>query len=393
MKQPFPMGMIALAVVLIVAEIDPLIAADASSEVVAVDPPRIATDVISPADWSRVDATVDRALQFLSSKQRTDGSFEGPPNGQPGITGLCVLAFLSRGHLPNQGPYGESMNRAIEFVLANQRRDGLFSFVNVEQDGDAAHAALYNHGIAGLMLCETYGMTQDEQQERIRTGILKGISFTKKHQKLVISRGPRRDRGGWRYYGPSSNNSDVSATAWQLMFLRSARNAEFEVPKHYIDEAMNFIRRCFDPRTGAFVYRLSTPTANGGATGTRVRGGVVGGGIVALSLGGEHNSEMAQHAGKWILNYDFQRYNRTPHFKDRYHYSAFYCSQAMFQLGGEYWEKFYPKLMNTLVANQHPDGSWDPEATRDTAFGNIYTSALTVLALTPPYQLLPIYQR
>jgi len=67
--------------------------------------------------------------------------------------------------------------------------------------------------------------------------------------------------------------------------------------------------------------------------------------------------------------------------------------EAMQQLGGEHWETFYPRLINTLIANQREDGSWEPEGTRDTAFGNVYTSALTVLALTPPYQILPIYQR
>jgi hypothetical protein len=65
----------------------------------------------------------------------------------------------------------------------------------------------------------------------------------------------------------------------------------------------------------------------------------------------------------------------------------------MFQLGGDYWAKFYPPLASMLIENQRADGSWDAEAAWDGAFGNNYTTALTVLALTPPYQLLPIYQR
>ena len=43
------------------------------------------------------------------------------------------------------------------------------------------------------------------------------------------------------------------------MFLRSARNAEFEVPKHYFDEGLDFVERCFvaepDQReNGVFSY-------------------------------------------------------------------------------------------------------------------------------------------
>ena len=86
-----------------------------------------------------------------------------------------------------------------------------------------------------------------------------------------------------------------------------------------------------------------------------------------------------------------KRFDRYPAV-DRYHYSAYYCSQAVFQLGNEYWSKFYPPLMNALIDNQQPDGSWDRER-RESQYGNTYSTALAVLALTPPYQILPIYQR
>ena len=46
--------------------------------------------------------------------------------------------------------------------------------------------------------------------------------------------------------------------------------------------------------------------------------------------------------------------------------------------------------MRVLIENQQRDGSWEAEATRDHEIGNVYTTALTVLALTPGYQLLPI---
>ena len=49
--------------------------------------------------------------------------------------------------------------------------------------------------------------------------------------------------------------------------------------------------------------------------------------------------------------------------------------------------------MNVLLENQQADGSWPPEGNRDGYFGSAYTTALVILALSPPYQLLPIYQR
>ena len=66
----------------------------------------------------------------------------------------------------------------------------------------------------------------------------------------------------------------------------------------------------------------------------------------------------------------------------------------MFQLGGDFWRKFFPRLLTVLAEAQHADGSWDIESLDAEAnFGNIYTTALCVLSLTPPYQILPIYQR
>ena len=79
---------------------------------------------------------------------------------------------------------------------------------------------------------------------------------------------------------------------------------------------------------------------------------------------------------------------------DKFFYSTYYCSQAAAQLGGRYWEGIYPPLVNALLNSQSPDGSWPVEIGHsDSAFGNVYTTAMAVLSLTPPYQLLPVYQR
>jgi len=157
------------------------------------------------------------------------------------------------------------------------------------------------------------------------------------------------------------------------------------VPVEYIDAAMEYVTRCFDRRYQIFTYR-GLRTSSRGCTAT---------GILALSLGGEHETEIAQLAGKWLLTQSFVPYNSARHpDHDRYFYSAFYCSQAMFQLGGDYWRQFYPPLLHTLSTNQSDDGSWDHEATGETAiYGKAYSSAMAILALTPPYAMLPIFQR
>jgi hypothetical protein len=64
----------------------------------------------------------------------------------------------------------------------------------------------------------------------------------------------------------------------------------------------------------------------------------------------------------------------------------------MFQLGGNFWEQFFPRLASVLIANQSAEGSWQPDI-QDARFGNAYATALAVLALSTPNQILPIFQK
>jgi hypothetical protein len=345
---------------------------------------RNSRELLSPEQWRDLDVAVDLGLQFLASQQDQDGSFKTIAAGQPGVTGLCVLAFLSRGHVPGEGPYGRQIGAAIDYVLATQRDDGLLCGLQVGPSWErygASRTASYSHAIAGLMLGEVYGMTGGEQQRRIRNAIVKAIAFTRSQQ--VLPKQQPGDKGGWRYLRPhKTNDSDLSVTAWNLMFLRSARNAEFDVPEQVVQEATAYVTRQFDRSAQTFVYAGDQRF---------LTGAMAGAGIVALALGGKRENASVHLAGKWILAQPDRPYNgELTH--DRYHYSMYYCSQAMFQLGGEYWAAFYPKLMKTLIANQNGNGSWQRESVLDGSYGNAYTSALAILALTPPYQLLPIYQ-
>jgi hypothetical protein len=352
-----------------------------------------ATDrtTLTAEEWARLDRAVDRGLAFIARSQQRDGSFPTAFDGQPGVTSLCVLAFLARGHQPGKGPYGARIDRAIDYVLDIQDPNVGSLFPDRFGGGrpPRSFSGNYNHGISGVMLAEVYGMTDARRHERLRDAINRALRYTRSQQ--IRPKANPDENGGWRYvHVQPGNDSDLSITAWQLMFLRSARNAEFNVPAEWITEAMGYVRRSFDVNERGFVYALSGDERY-------CSRGMVGAGIVCLELGGQHRSETAREAGNWILRHSFEPYNNSWHPEDRYHYSAFYCSQAMFQLGGEDWRRFFPRLLRVLAAAQHVDGSWDPETANgykgDVKYGMVYTSALAVLALATPYQLLPIYQR
>ncbi len=98
-----------------------------TNQVAKVAAPTPLAAVLSPEKWQQVEQAVDRALSWMASQQAADGSFPTLPSGQPAVTSLSVMAFLSRGHQPGIGPYGKRINSAIDFVLSCQLPNGLIS--------------------------------------------------------------------------------------------------------------------------------------------------------------------------------------------------------------------------------------------------------------------------
>lgn len=354
--------------------------------------------VLTEAEWQRVNDSVDLALDWLISQQNSDGQFPSVPTGQPGATGICVLAFLAQGHLPGNGKYGAELQRAVDYIVSCQKPYGLLA--NIAPFGtqmsrsvnhDVGFTAAYNHAIAGLVLSESYAMASREQTRQIEPVIESALKASYEMHDWPKDRSI--DNGGWRYLDNyDDRDSDLSITGWQLMFLRSAKNAGFEVPEERIDRAIAYVRRCFIRQNGTFTYAIEGRS--------RASRGMSGAGILALAHSGLHHTPEAQQAGEWILRAGFDNYNSRGQVydrsvrDDRYFYGLLTCSQAMYQLGDRYWSDFFPPMAAELIANQNLDGSWDRENHRnDGMFGNAYTTAIGVLALSASNQLLPIFQR
>jgi hypothetical protein len=378
-------------------DFDQLMKSGVAGPIAAADSGKAPAEVLSPAEWRRVDQSVNSGLSWLAANQQPDGSFPSIDLGQPGVTGLCVLAFMSHGHIPGEGPYGAGLSRAIDYIAASQKPSGLITVygpdgtqISRNVGHDIGVAAAYNHAISSLVLSESYGMSDAARTEKTRRAIDQALAAT-----LAMQHWPKDraiDRGGWRYiHDFDDRDSDLSLTGWSLMFLRSARNAGFEVPKEPIDEAVAYIRRCFSPEYATFEY---LPGDRDGSD--RRSRAMAGAGVLALAHAGFHHSLEAQRAGEFILQHNVVNYNENvPAWDhDRYHYSLFNCCQGMYQLGGRYWSEFFPPVVQSLLENQQPDGSWPAESSyQDGKFGNAYTTALVLMSLGAPNQLLPVFQR
>ena len=363
------------------------------------DTPR--SDVLSEAQWDRLDNSVDRALAWLASQQQRDGSFRTLPQGQPAITGLCTMAFLAHGHVPNRGPYGKQLSQAIRYIAGCQKKSGLVALMGPSgkvyramSSGDIGGPLSYNHAISSLALCEVYSVAGEEDARLLDRVITSAVRLTLEMQRWKKRR--ELDEGGWRYLHEhrldrEPYDSDLSATGWYLMSLRSAKNAGFDVPKESIDDAVEYVKRCFHREFKAF-HMVASHRSD------RRSRGMAGAGVLALAHAGYHHSEEAALTGDWILKHDFAQYNRPLKFTanyidDRYHYSVFNCCQAMYQLGGRYWEAFFPPTAKVLLDNQQPSGAWPRESNHEGGYGETYSTSLVLLTLGAPNQLLPVFQR
>jgi len=74
------------------------------------------------------------------------------------------------------------------------------------------------------------------------------------------------------------------------------------------------------------------------------------------------------------------------------YYALYYTTQAAYQAGESVWPTVWKVNQDQLLDQQQPDGGW-PQSRSGEEPGRVYATAMSVLTLTVPYRLLPIYQR
>jgi hypothetical protein len=324
----------------------------------------------APKKDKELEEAVNKALDFLKRTQREDGFWSAGRGGghNAAITGLCVMAFLSAGHVPGEGPYAVTVEKGIRAVLKSQQANGLIA-------SEGGHE-MYHHGICTLMLAEVAGMTEGPLADEVRKKLEKAVALTLKAQRKE-----GLNRGGWRYTvnGP---DTDISVTGWQIMSLRAAKNLGCDVPPEAIERAVEYVKRCQDPYSGGFRYM----------PGNRVTVACTGTSILALEICGkdEHRSPEVLKAAGYLLKHPPQWSGAG---SEQFSYSMYYCSQATFQLGGQYWNSYREQMHKVLFRNRNEGGGWYGADAVSQIYGPNYTTAMAVLALTVEYRYLPIYQR
>ena len=308
------------------------------------------------------EAVIHGALRYLAAQQSTNGSWTalGRRGEHPvAMTGYALIAFMAAGNLPEEGDYARQVNAGMQFLLDSIQTDGTYRDV-------AAGQYMYNHGIATIALAELYGQTRSPA---IRTKLERAV-------KLII--GAQTDRGenkgGWRYR-PFPGDADISVTVMQVVALRAAKNAGFDVPQQTIDDAIDYVRRCKVGATGGFSYGAED---RGGPGFARTAAAVY-----SLQVCGQYDDPLVQPASNYLFEH-----NRT---RDQWWtYGCNYATPAQYMIGGATWTRWYGLMKETLLGSVQRVGDqcyWEGEV------GPVYCTAAHATILAMPWHYLPLYQR
>ena len=334
-------------------------------------PPAAEEWEITPAG----EAAIEKGLAFLAKKQGAAGNWGC---NDLGIVATGALAFMAAGHTPGDGEYGQTVSRALDYVIANAKPTGLLNMSDPHRD-------MYNHGLATFVLGQAYGMTNDRKV---------GAALDKALRVIVQTQGPA---GSWAYEARRADG-DLSLCVMQAKALRSATDSGFEIPRTTIEKAIERVRSMYLPKhhvrnqgeaklregPGQFTY-----SGSGGDTLAMAAAGVV-----CLQEFGQYDDwRIAKSMERVTGDIARAKVPTRPGSGELVFdaYTLYYVGQSLYQVGGQGWKDHYANLRDRIIQGQRPDGAWAGGRLGGLP-DDVYGTAVAVFVLAIPYRYLPILQ-
>lgn len=314
--------------------------------------------------WAEeTERAVLKALEWLRENQNEDGSWD--EENQVAMTGLGLLTFLAHGETPTSERYGETVEKAIRYLVDTQLENGEWP------SRPSGLNYVYGHAIAAYAMGEAYGLTEipvlKDAMERAVRVILDGQQST----------------GGWDYYWRQTPRRDTSVAGWQIQALKAAQIAGVEIEglREAMNKAVTDLKRA-QHTNGKFGYSGDPTFGTIGVTGV---------GILSLQLLGHAQDEACLKGIEYLESRDLDVSWDEDAPGDYPLYGWYYITQAKFH-HGKNWNDWNSKFARAFTRAQNEDGSWIPpgdEARR----GAVYGTTFAALTLQVYYRLLPTYQQ
>jgi hypothetical protein len=310
---------------------------------------------------------VGRALKWLKDHQQSDGSWTSSGEagrGCPGHTGLALLAFLSHGETPASAEFGDTVARAIRWIVENQNANGIIS--------RSSHT-VYGHAMATYAMAEAFTVTQ---HVLLREPLIKAVDA------IVNGMQPT---GGFDYgYNAGSNRNDSSVGGWQVQALKAATIAlpDNERYRQALQLAMDgMLLNSREQSEGRLTIGYTSPGSNMNITAAGALGMIFAGRARdARTRGLLTTLQAVQPVSEW------DRAGRGGI------YLWYYTGQALFQSNpeGRQFRTFNEAMSQALIANQNADGSWVETGEGNGGVrGRAGSTALGALNLMVYYRHLP----
>ncbi len=324
--------------------------------------------VAAPVSARDPDVTlaVDRGLQWLVSQQSRLGQWSANNDRYPtAMTAMAGVALLCEGSTTTQGKYAPNLRRAVDYLVARSRPNGLIG------DPDRDDRYTYGHGFSMLFLSQVLGEEEDAiRREQLVDVLNRAVEFTGRAQT---------DPGGWGYVSAKDGHGfdEGSTTITQVQGLRGCRNAGIPVPNEIIDKAIGYIKKCsLENGAGGVQYN-----SHGGGG----RPAISAAAIACLYNAGQYDSDyvpaLLGYCRKNLSNISNQGFGH-------WHYAHYYFAQVEYREGGKAWEDYRDRIYARIVGEAGPDGSWVQGY-----IGPVYTTSINLTILQLEDAALPIYQR
>jgi hypothetical protein len=303
------------------------------------------------------EAAVKRALEWLKTNQKPDGSWNA---GQPvGHTGLGLLTFLAHGETPDSKRYGPTVEKAIKYLISQVDSKGQFK-------ASGGHSSVYEQCIATYAISEAFGMT--------RVPTLKE-AMTINLQRIIDG---QQKGGGWDYEYKDEGRTDTSVMGWAVQALKAGYIAGAKNPglKEALNKSVPGFKAMQKETTGKFGYS-SPGSGDIGMTGV---------GVLCMQLLGSAKDPSTLKGLNAMKDTTAAYSGVSKHPL----YAYYYITQAKFHEGGDTWTKWNPKIATMLVKSQNKDGSWLPKEIEKR--GKVYCTTLAALTLQVYYRFLPTFQ-
>ena len=313
-----------------------------------------------------VRRAVDQGLEWLASQQSRLGHWSANNNRYPtAMTAMAGVALLCEGSTTTQGKYAANVRRAVDYLVARSRTNGLIG------DPDRDDRYTYGHGFSMLFLSQVLGEEEDSiRRDQLIDVLTRAVQFTGRAQT---------EAGGWGYVSAKDGHGfdEGSTTITQVQGLRGCRNAGIPVPNEIIDKAIGYIKKCsLEDGAGGVQYN----SRGGGG-----RPAISAAAIACLYNAGEYDSQyvpkLLEYCRKNLSNISNRGFGH-------WHYAHYYFAQVEYREGGRSWEDYRDRIYSRIVQEAGADGSWIQGY-----IGPVYTTSINLTILQLESAALPIYQQ